>query len=111
MASTYPHRQRSLARSRNVHILIVLAALYVSAMASADFGLTPGDPDPSFGVANGRVVTRFGNTGDEGRKVLIQPDHKIIIVGKGTARNVWGGLSVVRYNPDGILDKTFNSNG
>ncbi len=70
-----------------------------------------GDVDPNFIAGDGRVVTQFGNFSDVGRKVLIQPDGKIVVAGKGTAINSFGEFSVVRYNADGSLDTSFDGDG
>ena len=68
-------------------------------------GFNPnGLPDNSFGT-NGIVTTVFGSNSSI-VKVLIQPNGKIVACG-GTG----GDFSVARYNPDGSLDTSFDSDG
>ncbi|UBF25627.1 tandem-95 repeat protein [Kovacikia minuta CCNUW1] len=65
--------------------------------------------DTSFG-SNGIVTTDFGRS-DEGYKVLVQPDGKVIVSGTiyNSSNNYDFGL--VRYNSDGTIDTTFGTNG
>lgn len=64
-----------------------------------------GTSDSTFG-ANGRISINPGGYSD-GRKILRQPDGKIVVVGVSSER----GLVVMRFHPDGQLDASFNSNG
>jgi uncharacterized delta-60 repeat protein len=64
--------------------------------------------DPTFN-ATGVATTTLASWGSA---TAIQPDGKIVVVGNGPAAQ--GGLStieVVRLNPDGSLDTTFNGTG
>ena len=67
----------------------------------------PGDLDNTFG-SNGIVVTDV--TGivepDDGRAVALQPNGKILVA--GTSSNEF---AVVRYNPDGSPDSSFDGDG
>lgn len=65
--------------------------------------LPDGQLDSSFGT-NGVVITP--NTGF-GHDFALQPDGKIVIVG----RDVATGGHMVRYMPDGIIDNNFGANG
>ncbi len=69
---------------------------------------TDGSLDASFN-GGGKVITDFGNAA-YGTSVSLQPDGKIVMAG-----SVYGvsqvNMAVVRYNPDGNLDTSFNSNG
>ncbi len=66
----------------------------------------PGKLDLSFG--NGGVVSTNGdNTLSFGWAVAIQPDGKIVTVGRGGTRS----FAVARYNPNGSLDISFGLNG
>ena len=69
---------------------------------------TNGSLDTSFGT-NGKVVTTVGGTSgnNEANAVAIQSDGKIVAVG----RKQGVGFAVVRYNSDGSLDTTFDSDG
>ncbi|MBD2412417.1 DUF4347 domain-containing protein [Nostoc calcicola FACHB-3891] len=65
-----------------------------------------GSLDSSFGNA-GKLITNFGE--DFGRKVLVQPDGKIILagyIGNGNADYV-----LLRYNTNGSLDTGFGNGG
>jgi uncharacterized delta-60 repeat protein len=72
--------------------------------------------DPNFGN-NGRVITSFNEYQASGMSlndIAVLPDGKIVAVGSGRVPD--GSLSrvnlfVVRYNPDGSVDATFNNNG
>jgi uncharacterized delta-60 repeat protein len=67
---------------------------------------TDGSPDTSFG-GSGVVVTPLSNFDDFALSVAIQADGKIVVAGVGGG----GGFAVVRYNPNGSLDTTFNGTG
>ena len=65
-------------------------------------------PKASFGV-RGVTTTDLGGR-DSGQAIALQPDNRIIVVGTsitGNNRNI----ALVRYNPDGILDTTFGTDG
>lgn len=69
--------------------------------------------DTSFGNG-GRVVTDLSIGDDECEKIAIQPDGKILAVGFGTEdiySNQGYNFIIVRYNSNGKLDSTFNSDG
>jgi uncharacterized delta-60 repeat protein len=57
---------------------------------------------PSFGVGGFVTTDIAGDGGEHARAVAVQPDGKIVAAGPG---------GVVRYNPDGSLDPTFNAAG
>jgi uncharacterized delta-60 repeat protein len=67
---------------------------------------TDGSLDLSFGTG-GRVTTPPNASGRAG---LLQPDGRIIAVGRPTPFNA-GPIVVARYNPDGSLDPTFGGDG
>ncbi|QDU22998.1 FG-GAP-like repeat-containing protein [Urbifossiella limnaea] len=62
--------------------------------------------DPSFDT-DGLVRTTFGAT-DTGSAVAVQPDGKVVVAGLTTNGN---DVAVVRYNPDGSLDTSFDTDG
>jgi uncharacterized delta-60 repeat protein len=62
---------------------------------------------PTFG-GSGFVTTNLG-IADEAAAVAIQPDGKIVVAGRTDQDTVNFGL--VRYNPDGTLDRTFTFDG
>lgn len=70
-----------------------------------------GSPDPTFGDG-GKVSTDIAGGSDTANGVALQADGKIVVV--GTSENLEGGVAwftVVRYNPDGSLDTTFDGDG
>lgn len=74
--------------------------------------LEDGQPDPSFGSA-GVAETAFGAIDDEALAGLVQPDGKIVAVGRTTygINPQVSYFAAARYNPDGTLDATFGSGG
>lgn len=72
-----------------------------------------GSSDSGFGV-NGEVITNFSGANDLSAALALQPDGKIIVGGstvEGLTTSSRLDLELARYNPDGSLDKTFNSTG
>lgn len=65
--------------------------------------------DNSFGN-NGKIITDFGNYDDQALRIAIQPDGKVIVVGK-SYNGINFDFALVRYNSDGIIDSTFGTNG
>ncbi|MFM2048379.1 MAG: hypothetical protein RI955_927 [Bacteroidota bacterium] len=78
---------------------------------SYDFALirltTTGTFDSSFGT-NGKATFDFNNSSDEAKKILLQPDGKIIIAGFNSTS---GAFAALRCNSNGTLDNTFGTNG
>ncbi|HEX4792518.1 MAG TPA: DNRLRE domain-containing protein [Humisphaera sp.] len=68
-----------------------------------------GSPDTTFGPSHsGVLVTAYaGSTDVQARAVAIQPDGKIVVA---ASRN-FHTFDVLRFNPDGSFDKTFDSDG
>jgi len=94
----------------------IVAVGQITVMANspdgADFALArythDGKLDPSFG-SGGIVTTDIGDN-DDALAVALQPDGRIVAVGRiGSSRG--DDLALVRYNPDGTLDPTFGSGG
>lgn len=90
--------------------------LRTAVIASAIFTLTiagfaqVGSLDSDFATA-GQYVQDFGAQ-DNLTKVRIQPgDQKIVAVGTALSPGFAGQLLVLRLNPDGTLDNTFNGTG
>ncbi len=59
---------------------------------------------------DGKVTTDFSKTDNDGSSVTIQSDGKIIVVGK-TYNGSDFDFAIVRYNIDGSLDNTFDTDG
>ena len=69
----------------------------------------PGDLDPTFGTG-GKVRFGFGGGDDQGAAVAVQTDGKTVVA--GTSYDVGEpNFSVLRYNPDGSLDSSFDGDG
>jgi uncharacterized delta-60 repeat protein len=67
-----------------------------------------GTLDTSFDM-DGVVITPIGSGDDEAYGVAIQPDTKIVVAGSSWSSSE--SFAVVRYNPDGSLDTSFDSDG
>ncbi|MEQ4720651.1 hypothetical protein [Nonomuraea sp. B19D2] len=65
----------------------------------------PGDLDPSFG-SGGKVTTDFGGGDDVPTGMVVQPDGKIVVVGRTNSL-----FALARYNSDGSLDSGFGVGG
>ena len=69
-----------------------------------------GSPDATFGI-NGLVTTDFGVGGSEEiLAIAIQPDGRIVAVGSSIS-SAGQRFAVARYNADGSLDSTFDTDG
>ncbi len=93
-----------------------VVAGYISDGAQRDFGVSrynvDGTLDLSFGSL-GRVITAANGSGDDiTTSIALAPDGKIVVAGYSV---ILPGIatfsSVVRYNPNGTLDTTFNNSG
>ncbi|WP_457572843.1 delta-60 repeat domain-containing protein [Desulfolithobacter sp.] len=65
--------------------------------------------DSSFG-ADGRIAVQLGIHGARAHAVVIQPDGKILL-GGFSANATRRDFTLVRFNPDGTLDREFNGDG
>ncbi len=90
--------------------IIVAGNADTTSFADFDFAVlrynANGTLDTSFG-GDGKVTTHI-NGNDRGNAVVIQSDGKIVVAGHSSLPEV---ITVVRYNPDGTLDSSFNSDG
>ncbi|HVE60105.1 MAG TPA: delta-60 repeat domain-containing protein, partial [Pyrinomonadaceae bacterium] len=86
-------------------IVFLLLNLFASAIYAAD-----GDLDTSFG-SGGIVNETFGNFSSRHNSVVIQPDGKILVAGNALAANFTNDFSLVRYNPNGTPDNSFDGDG
>jgi uncharacterized delta-60 repeat protein len=68
--------------------------------------------DPAFGeVVHGIAVTPIGTSTDFANSLVIQDDGKIVVTGDYRATPNKLAIALVRYNSNGILDKSFGING
>ncbi len=87
-----------------------------NASGSGDFMvaryLPDGTPDTSFGTG-GVVLTDVSGAGsaDLGRRLAIQTDGKIVVVGESNAGTGGLNFALARYMPDGTLDSGFGTGG
>ncbi|WP_456384854.1 delta-60 repeat domain-containing protein [Desulfolithobacter sp.] len=65
--------------------------------------------DSSFG-ADGRIAVQLGMHGARAHAVVVQPDGKILLGGFSANANR-RDFALVRFNPDGTLDREFNRDG
>jgi len=92
-----------------VKTVFLLSAMQLSVVVL--FAQDPGSLDSAFGTG-GLVTTHFA-VAQYGGAIAIQPDGKIIMVGKAVPVDPiedWN-FGVVRYNIDGTLDTTFGNGG
>ncbi|HYG11850.1 MAG TPA: Calx-beta domain-containing protein, partial [Pyrinomonadaceae bacterium] len=89
----------------------------VAGSSGSDFALTryntDGSLDQTFGVG-GRVHTDFPlDQGGFASALVIQPDGKIVLAGEATdqTQDFSSGFALARYNTDGSLDTTFDTDG
>jgi uncharacterized delta-60 repeat protein len=72
---------------------------------------TNGTLDTTFGM-NGKVRTDFPGLAAVASSVVIQPDGKILVAGGAFPLFTFlGDFELVRYNPNGSLDKSFGPGG
>ncbi|OWK40813.1 hypothetical protein FRUB_04705 [Fimbriiglobus ruber] len=70
-----------------------------------------GSVDTTFGTGGEVVSAQVAPTNITGESLTIQPDGKLLVVGYPSFANDQTGFSVVRMNPDGSPDTTFNQTG
>ena len=70
---------------------------------------TNGTLDTDFDT-DGIVITDLGTGADIANKVILQSDDKIVVVGT-SVQTTNTDIAIVRYNDDGSLDNTFDSDG
>ncbi|MGH7424787.1 MAG: delta-60 repeat domain-containing protein, partial [Candidatus Methylomirabilales bacterium] len=78
-----------------------------------DFALARYNPDGTLDTSfdtDGKVATDLDGREDEAFAVAIQPDGKIVAAGK-TDSGPDTDFALARYNPDGTLDTSFDTDG
>jgi len=87
---------------------------YASSGGRADWGVVRlhagGRLDGSFG-GDGVVTTAFTRAYELAASVAIQPDGRIVVVGRARGRSGTDDLAIVRYRSDGRLNLSFSGNG
>ena len=95
---------------KNAHLMYGIMALVLLAALGLGTGVAyaaDGDLDYSFGGGDGLVTTNFRDTSDEVRAMAVQPDGKIVVVGRTHISGTKYVFSVARYNTDGSPDSSF----
>ena len=89
--------------------LYMITLLIVTGVPTIFFA-QQGSLDNTFGT-NGKVITAFGDFGDQGNSVAIQDDQKIILGGYTQGSFTTADFALVRYLSSGDLDPTFGTLG
>lgn len=91
----------------------IVAAGYMNSESSIDFAVarynTNGSLDTSFDV-DGKVTTGIFDSTDQATAAAIQPDGKLVVAGYTFIDNTLG-FALVRYNTNGSLDTSFDTDG
>src|SRR5206468_6942593 len=96
--------------------LVVVGTTYINNdFSDEDFAVARYNPDgtldETFGVG-GKVQTDFPDLAAVASSVVIQPDGKIVVAGGAFPLFTFAGdFKVVRYNPNGSLDRSFGNGG
>ncbi len=90
--------------------LFVISIIVIFTAASAIFGGVTGGLDRTFD-SDGKLTTVVSSAAglDSARNVAVQADGKIVVVGQATDGAT--DMAIVRYNRNGTLDTTFDSDG
>lgn len=91
--------------NRNLNLNALLLSIVIVASA---FG-APGDLDPTFN-GDGRITMEIGTGNSQGVEPVVQTDGKIVVAGQSFI-GTKSVFLVVRYNPNGSLDTTFDDDG
>jgi len=92
--------------------IVVAGYAYVSG-GGYDFAVVRYNPNGSLDTSfdgDGKVTTPIGTSDDYGYSVAIQPDGKIVVAGYSYNGSNYD-FAVVRYNPNGSLDTSFDGDG
>jgi uncharacterized delta-60 repeat protein len=93
----------------------VLAAGAASVGANNKFALAlyrpDGTPAPSFGGGDGLVTTDIGPDFDRAFGVAVQPDGRIVAVGRQNVSGNNNRFAVIRYGSGGVPDSSFSGDG
>jgi uncharacterized delta-60 repeat protein len=94
-------------RYRHTFSIVAFLSAVLFCFSTASIGA--GTLDPSFGD-NGITRTSLNYYGDSARAVIIDQNDHILVAGISDNGSDYD-FSLARYNQDGSLDKTFNSDG
>ena len=88
-------------------VLAFLILLFVG--VGAHPAQASGSLDSSFG-SDGKVITVFGTSNESANSIAIQSNGKIVVAGS-SSNGTNNEFTVTRYNTDGSLDSSFDSDG
>ncbi len=88
-------------------VLAFLTLLFVG--VGAHPAQASGSLDSSFG-SDGKVITVFGTSNESANSIAIQSNGKIVVAGS-SSNGTNNEFTVTRYNTDGSLDSSFDSDG
>jgi uncharacterized delta-60 repeat protein len=112
IAAAMSGRSRSTTSAANARCASRIARHAIAAIgvvvAVSSALAAPGDLDPTFG-RGGRVIVDIENDNDSPAGMLLQPDGKIIVGRSNVADD--DDFSVLRFNPDGSPDTSFDTDG
>ena len=80
----------------------------------SDFALARYDSDGSLDATldgDGKVTTIFFGYANVGNAVALQSDGRIVVAGEVDTGSMHSDFGLIRYNPDGSLDNTFDDDG
>ncbi len=97
-----------VSKNKSVKRIVVFLAVCVLLTGSIEKVRAAGELDPTFGD-EGRVLTAISGQ-DYGKNTIIQPDGKILVSGGSSLGDV-SRVALLRFNPDGSLDSTFDNDG
>jgi uncharacterized delta-60 repeat protein len=92
----------------------IIAAGHAHTGTDVDFALARYNADGSLDTTfdlDGKVTTSVSPYDDYGGDIVLQPDGKILMTGFISSPVNINGFVLVRYNPDGSLDRTFGDEG
>ncbi len=113
ITSLSPGMDRAFAIARQPDGKIILAGTRNQNSSASNIGLVRYNPNGSLDTSfdgDGIVTTQVGTTGTEASAVAVQPDGKIVVAGISTISGT-GFYTIVRYNPNGSLDTSFDGDG
>jgi uncharacterized delta-60 repeat protein len=90
-------------------LTLILIAMSVPAL-TGPAAAAPGDLDRSF-RNDGTLVTNITPWNEDVGDMAIQANGRIVVVGRASTREGYGRFAVVRYRPDGALDRSFGGDG
>jgi uncharacterized delta-60 repeat protein len=104
----------SVAIQSDGKIVVAGTAIGSASFGAADFAVVRYHPDGSLDTSfdtDGKVTTDFAGFDDHGNGVAIQADGRIVVAGTAKPANDTSDFGVVRYEANGSLDATFDSDG